>query len=197
MAALAHQAALVIEEARMVEEKQALVQQIQQQVSRIERIMDAIPEGVILLNNQRRVIQVNALGREYLKYLGNANVGEVLYSLNAVPIQTLLRLPNHASHNKVNITVEGHRHLEICACPIYDNEDNSMDEETTEERATSDAAPAVEPQPPDEWVVLVRDISAYVASQPEEESPPIPSLAQFASQVASSIARSLRNDPLR
>ncbi|MEZ4659884.1 MAG: GAF domain-containing protein [Caldilineaceae bacterium] len=192
LAALAHQAAVVIEEARLVEEKNALVQQIQQQISRTERIMDAIPEGVILLNHQRRVIQVNALGREYLKYLANTNVGEVLYNLNAIPIQTLLRKPNHSAQNKVNITIERHRHLEICACPVFQPAATN-DDETAEETAVPVAPIKTEPFEPAEWLILIRDISAYVAAQQEQTLVPTPSLAHYATQVASSIARSWRN----
>lgn len=194
LAALAHQAAVVIEEARMVEEKNALVQQIQEQISRTERIMDAIPEGFILLNHQRRVIQVNALGREYLKYLANTNVGEVLYNLNAIPIQTLLRRPNHAAHHKINITIERHRHLEICACPVLHTAAET-DEETAEEEAVPAVPAKAELAEPDEWVILIRDISAYVATQQEQARVPTPSLAHYATQVASSIARSWRNHP--
>ncbi|MCB0096070.1 MAG: GAF domain-containing protein [Caldilineaceae bacterium] len=192
LVALAHQAAIVVEEARMLQEKNALVQQIQEQISRTERIMDAIPEGVILLNHQRRVIQVNAMGREYLKYLGNTNVGEVLYSLNAIPIYTLLRRPNRTAHNKVNISIDRHRHLEICACPV-----NHIDshEETTQEATVSLATTRAEWPEPEEWLVLIRDISEYVATQQEQSTVAAPSLAAYATQVASSIARSWRNDP--
>lgn len=194
LTAMAHQAAVVVEEARLVEEKQELIQQIQQQVNRIERILDSVPEGIIVLNSQRRVIQVNTLGREYLRFLGSADIGEILYSLNAIPIQTLLRLPAHAQHNKVQISLERQRYLEIYACPVHSNEGDGQQEETLEESAVGLGGAESASKEPDEWVIVVRDISAFKAMQQPEPTAPPPSLAHYATQLASTIVRSLRND---
>jgi len=73
------------------EERERLLRQVQEQAQQIRQIIDTVPEGVLLLNAEHRVILANPLAKSYrsalapdhdpsrsLAYLGNRAIEEIL-----------------------------------------------------------------------------------------------------------------------
>lgn len=77
------QAAIAIDSARLFRETQRLLAQTRQ-------IVDVVPEGMVLLDSERRIILANPLGSDYLSVLANAATGDVLTRLANVPLETIL-----------------------------------------------------------------------------------------------------------
>lgn len=71
-------------------ERLRLWQQVQAQARRVQRVMDTVPVGVLLLDGERRVVVANPLGEEYLAALSGAVPGEVLTRLGAQGVDRLL-----------------------------------------------------------------------------------------------------------
>lgn len=62
-----------------------------EQRRQMEIVLDTIPEGVLLLDAERRVVLSNPIGREYLALLGGVGQGELVERLGEVKIEKLLR----------------------------------------------------------------------------------------------------------
>lgn len=94
--ALATQAAIAIENARLFTETERLLKQTQEQAQQVQQIMDTVPEGMLLLDAHCRVVLANPTGRKYLAQLGDAEVGDTLSHLGGRAIEELLQddLPN-------------------------------------------------------------------------------------------------------
>jgi len=84
--ALAGQGAIALQNA-------FLVTKIREQARQVQQIMDTMPEGVLLLGAESRILQANPAAREYLAVLTDAGVGDVLTDLHIWPIQALLAPP--------------------------------------------------------------------------------------------------------
>jgi PAS domain S-box-containing protein len=57
---------------------------------RLEALMERLPEGVLLLDSQRRLVLANPAAREYLSVLTDAVVGDMIEQLGGVPMDELL-----------------------------------------------------------------------------------------------------------
>ncbi|MFZ0544946.1 MAG: PAS domain S-box protein [Candidatus Promineifilaceae bacterium] len=68
--AFVNQAAIAIENAQLFAETQRLLRQTREQTQQLQQIMDIVPDGILLLDNQKRVISVNQAGEAYLHLLG-------------------------------------------------------------------------------------------------------------------------------
>ncbi len=83
-----------ITERKEVEEERArFLAQTQEQVRRVQQIVDTVPEGVLLLDAQARVVLTNPLGEQNLLTLANARVGDILTHLGDQPLDALLTSP--------------------------------------------------------------------------------------------------------
>jgi two-component system cell cycle sensor histidine kinase/response regulator CckA len=96
-------------------ERERLLAQVREQVQRVQHIVDTIPEGVILLDLDLRVLLANPLGKKDLDALASARVGDVLTHLGDRPIEELLTSPPKGLWHEV--TVE-HRSFQVIARPI-------------------------------------------------------------------------------
>lgn len=89
--ALALQAAVVIDNHRLLAETQRLLQQTREQAEQTQQILDAVPEGVLLLDKKRRIVLANPAGQTYLEDVGQgAQPGQVLEKLGGKPLQYFL-----------------------------------------------------------------------------------------------------------
>jgi two-component system cell cycle sensor histidine kinase/response regulator CckA len=80
-----------ITERKQVEAERAqLLAQVQAQAQQIAQIMDTVPEGVLLLDADGRVLQANPAGARDLATLAGAAVGERLTCLGDLPLVELL-----------------------------------------------------------------------------------------------------------
>ena len=90
LSGLAAQAAQAITNADLFASTQRLLQHTQQQAQQMQRIVDAVPEGVILLDAQRRIVLANPAAREHLATLTDAEVGDELAHLGGRPLAEVL-----------------------------------------------------------------------------------------------------------
>ena len=96
--ALAVQSAIAIENANLITQTRRLLRRTQTQANQIRQIVDSVPEGVVLLDDDHRVILANPLGTDYLRLLAGAGVGDSLTHLAGTPLSGLL--PDVPSQNE-------------------------------------------------------------------------------------------------
>ncbi len=85
--AITGQAALAIKNATLVQQIQAVKVEEQR---RLERVLQALPAGVLLLDAERRLVMTNSSANELLPHLSAAGAGDVVASLGGVSIDELL-----------------------------------------------------------------------------------------------------------
>ncbi len=83
----------ISEQVRAQRDREQLLVQIQEQAYRVQRIIDSVPEGVLLLDAGMTVQLVNPLGRKDLATLTKLEVGERLDMLGNRPLAELLTSP--------------------------------------------------------------------------------------------------------
>ncbi|MFW5940572.1 MAG: ATP-binding protein [Chloroflexota bacterium] len=86
----ADQAAQAIAGANLFQATRQLLQRTRQQWQQMQRIIDTVPEGVILLNAQDRILLMNPAGREYLSLMSPVEVGDALTGLDGRPLEQVL-----------------------------------------------------------------------------------------------------------
>ena len=74
-------------------ERLHLLEKTSEQAQQVQQIMDTVPEGVLLLDAEARILQANPAAQEYLAALTDAGVGDVLTELSVWPLQMLLEPP--------------------------------------------------------------------------------------------------------
>ncbi len=80
-----------LEERRKAEqERERLLVRVQEQARQVQQVMDTVPEGVLLLDEEGRVLSANRLGQGDLRTLADIDVGGVLTHLADCPLETLL-----------------------------------------------------------------------------------------------------------
>jgi PAS domain S-box-containing protein len=96
-------------------ERERLLGQVREQAQRVQHIVDTVPEGVILLDPDMRVLLANPLGKKDLVALASAQVGDVLTRLGDRSIEELLTSPPKGLWHELAI---GHRSFQVIARPI-------------------------------------------------------------------------------
>lgn len=72
-------------------ERLDLLERTRQQARDVQQIIDTVPEGVILLNQERQILLANPVARGYLVELaGETRVGDRLSSLGGLPLDDVL-----------------------------------------------------------------------------------------------------------
>ena len=71
-------------------ERITLLEKIQENARQVQQIMDTVPEGVFLLDEERRVLLANPVAQEYLAELAGLQVGDTLNRLSGKPLDDLL-----------------------------------------------------------------------------------------------------------
>ncbi len=100
---------------RAEEEREQLLTQIQVQAQQMRRIMDTVPEGVLLLDAQGQVILTNPMAEEHLLALADAQVGDTLTHLGDCALPELLAPPPDGLWHDVPAN---DRSFEIIARPL-------------------------------------------------------------------------------
>jgi PAS domain S-box-containing protein len=124
--------------ARKREEQQRteLLAQVREQARRVQQILDTVPEGVILLDGSRQVVQANPLGERSVNTLAGAKVGDTLTHLGDLSLAELLATsPQEQWHE----TTSGGHTFRVIARPI-------------------EAGPEMEDKS-DGWVIVIRDVT--------------------------------------
>lgn len=108
---LGSHAAITIENARLFVEAQSQARQIQQ-------ILDTVPEGIFLLDSERRIMVANPLAQEYLTLLGGVSVGDQLVQLGAWPLDQLPLGAERITGIELMVADTPPRIFEIAVCPL-------------------------------------------------------------------------------
>jgi len=114
-------------------EREQLLAQIREQGLRLRQIMNTVPEGVLLLDMDGRVLLANPIAEGYLNTLAEAKVGDVITQLGDRSLNELLTSPTTKGFWH-EVSVDG-RIFEILARPIENG-----------------------PQPKG-WVLVLRDVT--------------------------------------
>ncbi len=82
----AGQAAIAIQNAR-------LLTRIQEHAGQIQQVIDTVPDGVLLLDREQRILLANPAAQRHLAGLTTSRVGEILNELDGLPLAKLLVPP--------------------------------------------------------------------------------------------------------
>ncbi len=104
----------ITERKRAEEERERLLAQIQEQAQRVQQIIDTVPEGVLLLDAEGRVILANPIGEQDMVALADARVGDTLTHLGDRSLADLLTPPPKGLWHEVMM---GNRNFQIIARP--------------------------------------------------------------------------------
>jgi len=89
---LAAQAAIAIDNNHFLEETDRLLEATRRQARQVQRIIDTLPEGVMLLDADRRLLQANPVAQEFLPVLAELT-GDVVVRLGDRSLSDLLPSP--------------------------------------------------------------------------------------------------------
>ncbi|MFN2111147.1 MAG: hypothetical protein ACK2UI_15945, partial [Anaerolineae bacterium] len=101
------------------QERERLLIRVQEQARQVQQVMDTVPEGVMLLDEEGRVLSANRLGRQDLNALAGANIGDVLTHLADRPLTELLASPPRGLWHELEL---GTRSFQALARPIKSGE---------------------------------------------------------------------------
>ena len=87
---LAGQAAIAIDNATLFDETRRLLQQTQQQARQMQRIIDSVPEGVLVLDVEKELVMANPVARDYLSLLTEGELSGPIKTLGGRPLEELL-----------------------------------------------------------------------------------------------------------
>lgn len=80
----------------------ALYDQTQAQAEQIDQLLRSVPDGVLLLDEGLRLVQINPAGRNYLDHLGGGRVDEILPKLGDRSLEDLLTSPATGSWHEIH-----------------------------------------------------------------------------------------------
>jgi two-component system cell cycle sensor histidine kinase/response regulator CckA len=113
-------------------ERERLLTQIQEQAQHVQQIVDTVPEGMLLLDADGRVILANPMAVENLLSMTGIGVGDIFTRLGDCPLSELLASPPQGLWHEVTV---GARSFQVIARPV-------------------ESGPATE-----QWVLVVRDVT--------------------------------------
>lgn len=134
LTALASVAAVAIQNAQ-------LLTQMQQQSQQMAHIIETVPQGMVLLDHQMRIVQANPMGRDYLSLLSTTLLDEPLTHLDKRPIHDYLASPSVGYWHEITITTPTTRIFELTARPVETDVTHQgwvlLLQEVTEERISA------------------------------------------------------------
>ncbi len=108
----------ITERKRAEQEREQLLRQVQEQTRQMQQLMDAVPEGVLLLDSELQLLLCNPSATTYLPILTGIPVwgrGQKLTQLGGHPVAELLSLPPRQLWHEVS---EKQRHFQVVARPV-------------------------------------------------------------------------------
>jgi PAS domain S-box-containing protein len=100
-------------------ERLDLLKQTQEQARQVQMIIDTVPEGVLLLDVNHRVILANPAARKYLSVLlGDVEIDQPLSQLADQPIASLLEVSSAQSWRELQASGEHNQIFEFAAQPL-------------------------------------------------------------------------------
>ncbi len=138
---------IVTERKQAEEERENLLVQVQEQAKRIQQTIDTVPEGVILLDTDGRVILTNPVADSDLFLLCGAKVGDAITHLGDRTLAEILTAP--PTKGLWHEVKAGTRTFEIIARPM-----KPAQRQTTDGRLPNGNGPESE-----DWVVVINDVT--------------------------------------
>ena len=103
-------------------ERIELLVRIQDHARQIQQIMDTVPEGVILLDEEGQIILANPAAQKVLSLLGAAKAGERLVQLADQPLESLLAATNGRTWHEILFQGPPRQVFETAAQPLAGTE---------------------------------------------------------------------------
>jgi two-component system cell cycle sensor histidine kinase/response regulator CckA len=122
----------ITERKRAEEEQERLLVQIQEQARRMQQIVDTVPEGVLLLDADGRVILTNPVAERHLDVLAGARMGGTLTHLGNRPLAEFLTSPPKGLWHEITMD---DKVFELIARPMENGHE------------------------PEDWVLVIRDMT--------------------------------------
>ncbi len=97
-------------------ERDLLLAQIQTQAQQLGDVLDAVPEGVLLLDAHSRIVLANLAAQKDLALLTDAHPGQVLTELGCLPLDHWLTWPQDPSWHEIKVE---DRSFEVIGRPIH------------------------------------------------------------------------------
>lgn len=119
--ALALQAAIAIEHTHLFNETNRLLQQTQAQARQMEQIMDTVPEGVLCLSRDYRILLANPAARSYLPLVAGNISNNRLAELGKQPVESFLASVSVDTPWQEVVVAEAERIFEATARPLRIN----------------------------------------------------------------------------
>ena len=140
-------------------DRERLLSRVQQQARQLSQIMNAVPEGVLLISSEGRVITTNPLGRTYLETLADIGPGERLSRLgDRSLVDVLTSPPTRGLWHQVE---RDDRHFEVISRPVADRHH------------------------PEAWVLVVRDVTEErIVQAHRQQQQRLASIGQLAAGIA-------------
>ncbi len=110
LSALADQAAVAVENARLLQESH-------QQAEQMQQVLETVPMGMLLLDQERRVLLANPVARIHLEVLAPTAPGAPLVQLGHRTLEAILRPPKWGQWHEIEISEPRHRIFEVVARP--------------------------------------------------------------------------------
>ncbi len=130
---VAHTLSGMIERKYVEEERERLLVKLGAQARRMQKLVDTVPEGVLLLDEDANIVLANPVAESCLSILGKPDPGKPLTYLGGQDIQTLLQSPPRGLWHEVEVNAPGPRTFEVIARLIQGEHDG--------------------------WVMLIRDVT--------------------------------------
>ncbi len=125
----------VLENVRLFAERQQLLTRIQEQAERMQRVLDSMPEGILLLGADRHIIMANPQAHDYLPVLGVENPQGPVTHLGDRPIEEVLQPVTPGFLPEVYALDGSNRIFEVAAEPLGGHDGEAG------------------------WVILIRDVT--------------------------------------
>jgi len=97
------------------EERTRLIAEIREQAQQLRQVMSAVPEGMLLLNGEQRLVMSNPVAGQALAILSGEKRGQALTHLGNRPIAELLTSPPPGQWHEVSA---GQQVFEVIARPV-------------------------------------------------------------------------------
>jgi signal transduction histidine kinase/ActR/RegA family two-component response regulator/HAMP domain-containing protein len=113
---------------------------------RLQRLVENLPQGVALLDGEKRVILANALARSYLPELGRWPATATLQQVGGHPLERMLLTASHPGWHEVRLEAGLRKVFEVAALRLGEGDETSG------------------------WIVQVRDVTSERSAQVQQRS---------------------------
>jgi signal transduction histidine kinase/CheY-like chemotaxis protein len=93
----------ITERKQAEQEREQLLEQVQSQAEQMNQIMQSVPEGILLLDRNGKILIANDKAEEYLARLANVAAGNTLTALGGKALASWLTRPDHGNWHEIRV----------------------------------------------------------------------------------------------